>query len=118
MNLPTAVAVDNTGTLYVVDVRNNDNRVLKLAVGSNTQQVLPFTGLTEPHDVAVDDTGTIYVTDFGTERVLKLAAASNPQEVLPFTDLKEPHGVAVDSAGAIYVAEQANKSGVVKLPVQ
>ena len=43
---PAGVAVDTAGNLYVVD--QNKRRVLKLAAGSDTQTVLPFTGLRLP----------------------------------------------------------------------
>jgi hypothetical protein len=45
-------AVDAAGDLYVADQDNS--RVLKLAAGSSTQTVLPFTGLSQPNAVAVD----------------------------------------------------------------
>ena len=50
-------------------------RVLKLAAGSTTQTVLPFTGLRTvqgPIGVAVDATGDVYITDHDNNRVLKL----------------------------------------------
>jgi DNA-binding beta-propeller fold protein YncE len=47
-----------------------NQQVVKLAAGSSTQTVLPFTGL----DVAVEAAGTVYVTDGGNNRVLKLPA--------------------------------------------
>ncbi len=73
LNSPFGVAVDSGGTLYVTDVGNN-SRVLRLAAGSSTQDVLPFTGLNDPRGVAVDSTGALYVTDSGNNRVLKLPA--------------------------------------------
>ena len=69
--------------MYVADRGNN--RVVKLAAGSNTQTVLPFTGLKNPDGVAVDAAGNVYVTDTDNNRVVKLAAGSNAQTVLPFT---------------------------------
>jgi serine/threonine protein kinase, bacterial len=131
------VAVDAAGNVYVTGVRNAgtkdapqwvDVRVVKLAAGSSTQTVLPFTGLSLAVGVAVDGTGNVYVTDIrkaGTTeapqwvdaRVVKLAAGSSTQTVLPFTDLKLPVGVAVDGAGSVYVADKGNNR-VVKLPVQ
>jgi serine/threonine-protein kinase len=62
--------VDSVGNLYVADWGHS--RVVKLAAGSNTQTVLPFTGLNAPFGVAVDTTGNLYVTDTGNSRVLKL----------------------------------------------
>ena len=52
------------GNVYVADTGNN--RVLKLAAGSSTQTVLPFTGLNGPYGVAVDTAGTVYVADTTT----------------------------------------------------
>ncbi len=66
------MAVDAAGDVYVTDGFNN--RVVKLAAGSYTQTVLPFTGLNDPRGVAVDAAGNLYVTDRGNNRVLKLAA--------------------------------------------
>jgi serine/threonine-protein kinase len=51
------VAVDAGGNIYVTD----SYRVLKLAAGSGTQSVLPFTGLLGPNDLAVDTAGNVYV---------------------------------------------------------
>jgi serine/threonine protein kinase, bacterial len=63
------VAVDPGGNVYVV----NDSTVVKVAAGSNTQTVLPFTGLKEPWAVAVDTGGNVYVSDQDNKRVLELA---------------------------------------------
>ena len=72
------MAVDAAGDVYVADKFNN--RVLKLAAGSGTPTVLPFTGLHLPFRVAVDTTGNVYVMDEvvseklpSASRVLKLA---------------------------------------------
>ena len=72
--------------------------MLKLAAGSSTQTVLPFTGLISPKGVAVDTAGNLYVTDDGQHRVLKLRRARPPRPTLPFTGLNDPTGVAVDAA--------------------
>ncbi len=97
---PMGVAVDSTGTLYVID--GTSSRVLKLAAGSSTREVLPFSGLKTLNgvDVAVDSAGSLYVVDSDNNRVLKLAAGSSAQEVLPFSGLNSPVGVAVDSWSA------------------
>jgi serine/threonine-protein kinase len=64
--------LDAAGNLYVTDEFNR--RVLKLAAGSGTPTVLPFTGLNAPFGVAVDTVGNLYVTDNGNNRVVKLTA--------------------------------------------
>ncbi len=112
LTYPSSVAVDAAGNVYVTDTGND--RVVKLAAGSNEQTVLPFTGLHSPRAVAVDTDGNVYITDFVTaatlfvvpnSRVVKLAAGSNDQSVLPFTFLGNVQGVAVDTAGNVYVTD-------------
>jgi serine/threonine protein kinase, bacterial len=112
LNLPTGVAVDSGGTVYVAD--NGNGRVLELAARSATQDVLPFTGLNQAGGVAVDSAGTLYVTDVHNNRVLELPVGSFTQTVLPFTGFNRAAGVAVDSAGTLYVAD-AGANQVLKL---
>lgn len=124
LTYPSAVAVDASGNVYLTDTGND--RVVKLAAGSNEQTVLPFTGLHSPRSVAVDTFGNVYITDYVTaatdfsvpsSQVVKLAAGSNEQTVLPFTGLQSPGGVAVDTAGNVYVADNTRgaTSDVVKM---
>src|ERR1700738_3176133 len=72
LNGPDGVAVATAATVYVADSGNN--RVLKLAAGSATPTVLPFTGLNGPDGVAVDTAGDLYVADHGEHRGVTLAA--------------------------------------------
>ncbi|MEE6139563.1 protein kinase [Mycobacterium sp. 050128] len=110
---PADVEVDPAGNIYVADDINN--RVLKLAPGSNVPIELPFTGLNSPEGVAGDSAGNLYVADTNNNRVLKLPAGSSTQMVLPFTGLHRPQGVATDEAGALYLADtDANR--VLELP--
>ncbi|MFE3224940.1 serine/threonine-protein kinase PknD [Nocardia sp. NPDC059228] len=106
VSLPTDVAVDAAGNVYVTDMGND--RVVKLAADASTPSPLPFTGLKNPQGVAVDPAGNIYVTDTSNNRVLRLAAGASAPTTLPFTGLKDPRGVAVDTAGDVYVADRAN----------
>ena len=110
---PGGVAVDSAGAVYVTN-QGMYGRVVKLAPGSDTPTVLPFTGLYQPQAVAVDSAGAVYVTDFN-HRVVMMPAGSNNQTQLPFTGLSYPEGVVVDSAGSVYVADRGNDR-VVKLP--
>ena len=89
--------------------------MVKLAAGSSSQTVLPFTGLNDPAGLAVDSAGNLFVTDLqgGKGRVVKLAAGSGIQDVLPFTAAYP--GVAVDTAGNLYSTDEINNR-VLKLP--
>jgi DNA-binding beta-propeller fold protein YncE len=111
LTYPSSVAVNAAGDVYLADTGND--RVLKLAAGSNEQSVLPFNDLHSPGNVAVDTAGNVYVTDYVTEatdsgsvpegRVVKLAAGADDQTVLPFTGLGNVDGLAVDAIGNVYV---------------
>ena len=103
---PGGLTLDPDGNVYITN-QGMYGRVVKLAAGSNTPTVLPFSGLYEPQGVAIDANRTVYVTDFNN-RVVKLTAGSNNQSELPFTGLNFPEGVAVDSAGSVYVADRGN----------
>jgi serine/threonine protein kinase, bacterial len=100
---PADVEVDPAGNVYVADDMNN--RVLKLAAGSNVAVELPFPGLNSPEGVAGDGAGNLYVADTNNNRVLKLAPGSSTPVVLPFTGLHRPQGVATDDAGALYLVD-------------
>ncbi|HEU4361659.1 MAG TPA: protein kinase [Mycobacterium sp.] len=109
---PGGLTLDGDGNVYITN-QGMYGRVVKLAPGSNSPTVLPFSGLYEPQGVAVDKDGTVYVTDFNN-RVVKLLAGSNSQTELPISGLNYPEGLTVDRAGNVYVADRGNNR-VVKL---
>ena len=90
--------------------RPGNNRVLKLAAGSSTQTVLPFTGLNEPEGVAVDAAGNLYVAD-----VTRIGwwnwRRGRPPRACCRSPASGPPGVAVDTAGNLYVTDFEQQSG-------
>jgi len=103
----SGMAVDTTGSVYVVD--SDRDRVLKLAAGADNPTVLPFTDVDDIGDVAVDGAGSVYLVDCDHNRVLKLAAGSGTPTVLPFAGLDRPARVAVDTAGNVYVVDGGHR---------
>ena len=93
--------------MYVADTGNH--RVVKLAAGSSTQTVLPFTGLRYPFSVAVDTADNVYVADTYNARLVKLAAGSSAQTVLPSNGWGTPNSVAVDNAGTVYTESRQKR---------
>jgi serine/threonine protein kinase, bacterial len=99
LKTPNAVAVDNSGSVYVSDAGNN--RALKWT--GSALVVLHFTDLSSPQSVAVDGTGAVYVCELLSSRVLKLGALSSNQVVLTFGDVGLG-GLAVDGSGTVYAS--------------
>lgn len=87
MNLPTALAVDTAGNVYVSDTNNHRIRRISGAtittVAGNGNQLYSGdgalatqAGLDSPNGVAVDAAGNLYIADTHNERVRMVAAAS------------------------------------------
>ncbi len=133
-NLPSGVAVDGAGNLYVVDQNNFTIRKLTPAgvvttlaglAGSagSTEGTGRAARFTSPLGVAVDSAGNVYVADAGnhtirkstTPEVYTIAHLAGPLGGNGSSDGKgsaarftSPSGVAVDSAGNVYVADSGN----------
>ena len=130
--LPTGVAVDSAGNVYVADHLNNTIRkvtpagVVTTPAGTAAQRAsVDGTGAVarfdSPIGVAVDSAGNIYVADSETDTIRKITAAwvvttlsgtagmdGSQDGAGAAARFDGPSGVAVDSAGSVYVAEPFN----------
>ncbi len=139
-NMPTAIAIDNVGNLYVAD--NGNARIRKItpagvvstiAGGGTGGDGIPATAslLTDPTGVAIDKSGNIYISS-GTGDCVRKVDVSGTISTLagtfgnagysgdggPATDalLYSPAGLAADTAGNVYVAD-ANNAVVRKIDI-
>jgi sugar lactone lactonase YvrE len=122
LNHPAAVAVDDSGNVYVADT--GDNRVVELngsgsfvraftqaGYGSGSQSVM-----NGPKGVAVDAAGDVYVADTGNNQVEELTAGAalvqtwtrNGDSSLQNPGMNKPQAVALDSSGTLWVADTGN----------
>lgn len=122
--MPTGVAVDGSGNMYVADFANH--RIQKLTQATNTWSEWGKAGGGEgsglgefnaPVGVAVDNIGNVYVAELGNHRIQKLTVSTNtwsewgksgggPGDALG--EFNTPIGVAVDSDRNVYVADYSN----------
>ncbi len=139
-NLPTGVAVDSAGNVYVADYENHTIRKLS-PVGTNwavttiaglagnfgsangTNQAARFRG---PHGLTIDGAGNLYVPDAGNHAIRKVTPVGTNWVVTTLAgragvfgsadgtnsaaQFNWPHGVSIDGAGTLYVADAVNNT--------
>jgi uncharacterized protein (TIGR03437 family) len=134
LNLPSGVAVDGAGNLYIADMGNNRIRKVSPAgiittVAGNGTDVYSGDGgpatsaeLSLPQGVAVDAAGNLFIADTRNLRIRKVSAAGTITTVAgngsygssgdggPATSatLNLPQGIAVDGAGNLFIADTVN----------
>jgi large repetitive protein len=136
LQLPSGVALDGAGNMFIADSAHN--RIRK--VDASTGIISTFAGngnaayggdsgpastatLNSPSGVAVDGAGNLYIADTGNNVVREVTAstgiittvAGNPAGTLlgdngPATlaTLNNPWGVTLDAAGNLFIADTAN----------
>jgi NHL repeat len=137
-DVPTGVAVDNSGNLYVADSSNHRIRKVNTTTGATTtltgNGTAGFfdgtggpTGTTQfraPSDVAVDNAGNLYVSDRLNHTIRKVNTATGATTTLTgngtfgffdgtggrtgTTQFKDPAGIAIDNRGDLYVGDSNN----------
>jgi uncharacterized protein (TIGR03437 family) len=142
LGIPSDMAVDSAGNVYIVD--RNNNRIRKVDTGGMISTfagdgTMAFRGdgavavratLFLPQSVAVDSAGNVYIADTGNGRIRKVNTAGIISTVAggggpggdggPATNtLLTPDTVAVDSSGNLYITDngtrirKVNTSGII-----
>jgi sugar lactone lactonase YvrE len=121
LNLPSSIAIDGAGNLYIVDSFNG--RLLKETPtqGGYNETVISTTfGDNSPFAVALDKSGNVYVTQLFSatvngvvyEEKLDFNATTGvtkyQEEVIPTAGLVNPEGIAVDSNDNVFVSDTGN----------
>ncbi len=114
LNLPTGVALDTAGDLYITDSGNS--RIVEYSAAGVVSVVNVGspggTALNNPSDVAVDAAGDLYIADQSNNRIVEYSAAGTASVVNVGSPggatLSNPFGVAVDGAGDLFIADTGN----------
>ncbi|QGG57371.1 S-layer homology domain-containing protein [Paenibacillus sp. B01] len=123
-NMPSSVAVDSSGNMYVADL--NNNRIQKLSADDSTWSQWRVTtiasssrlgGFNSPVGVAVDDSGNMYVADLLNSRIQKLTLSTHTWSEWGagggatgsgLGEFYAAAGVAVDHNGNVYATDYGN----------
>jgi len=136
LDLPSGIAVDGAGNLYIADSAHSRIREVIAATGiistiagngnpSYTGDNGPATAATlnTPSGITIDGAGNLYIADTGNSAVRKITAATgiittvagngtagyNGDNVLATAaTLNAPMGVTVDGGGNLYIADTHN----------
>ena len=129
-SLPSGVAVDGSGNVYVADNENCKIRkitatgVVTNLAGNGYNGITDGAGTTasfnNPEGVAVDATGNVYVADTGNHKIRKITPAGAVTTLAGNGSsgtndgtgtsgrFNNPMGIAVDATGNVYVADSGN----------
>jgi hypothetical protein len=129
LDLPSGVAVDANGSLFIADLRNNrirkvaTNGVIATVAGNGSMgysgdgMLATNASLDSPEAVTVDSSGNLFIADTGNARIRKVSADGIITTVAgggnsgvvgneaTNTLLELPVGVAVDAPGDLFISE-------------
>lgn len=114
LSMPTSVAVDLTGNLYIAETyghrirRVTSDGFIATVAGNGTSGFSGDGGaaimaqLKSPTGVTIDWAGSLYIVDAGNDRIRKVTPDGLISTV---AQLNSPYDIAIDPAGNLFVAE-------------
>jgi len=133
-SLPSGVALDGAGNLFVADTNNHQVRkitpagIITIAAGDGTAgffgdgEAAVFAQLFLPVALATDSGGNLFIVDSGNSRIRRVTPAgiittfagmgtpgfSGDGTEAVSAELKYPNGIAIDAAGNLFISDTGN----------
>jgi sugar lactone lactonase YvrE len=118
LNMPSDVAVDNDGNVYIADSVNHVIRkidtsgIITTIIGyhefspgyAGDGNRADYARMDKPLGVAVDDAGNIYISDWNNNVIRKVDTTGIINTIV--SDVRYPLGLDVDSSGNLYIADR------------
>lgn len=136
LNIPSGIAVDTAGNIYIADYGNHKIRKVTRTTGiittiagtgvggfSGDSSLATAAQLKHPRGLALDINGNLYIADADNNRIRKIDAATGKIYTIAgngtgtfagdgglpkLASLSAPYGVAIDAGGYLYIADQNN----------
>lgn len=135
LNIPSGVAIDGAGNLYIADTNNNVIREVNLTTGTistvagNAQPGFSGDGgaatsamLNSPKGISVDASGNLFIADTGNDVIREVTGGeiktvagtgmtpgnSGDGAAATSATLDAPYAVAFDSSGKMYIPDSGN----------
>jgi trimeric autotransporter adhesin len=124
LSLPSGVAVDASGNVYIADTGNNRIRMVAESTGYIRTEAgggiydtgegvyAPSTQVFRPSDIAVDALGNIYIAEpsrcrirLVTKSTRFIRTVAGDGTCTPEGEVRSPEGIAIDALGNVYFAE-------------
>lgn len=123
LDLPSAIALDAVGNLYLADTANHRIRristagIITTVAGNGTEGDSGDNGpattaeLDSPQGLALDPAGNIYLADTHNQRLRRIDATTGIISAVAVTGtaLSLPRGLTLDAGGNLYVADARNQ---------
>jgi sugar lactone lactonase YvrE len=116
IGIPTAMAVNKSGEIFVADLEPGRHAIRKIPAGGG--EAVEFAKVGAPRGLTIDDQGRLYVVQHVGDLLIRLDAEGKSETLVEGQPLKSPSfpaGIVLDKDGAAYLADGYNRA-VWKVP--
>lgn len=107
LSVPSTIALDGVGNLYVTNNSTGVNKITPAGV-SSTVALGGYTIGSSIGDLATDGSGNLYIADTSNHRIIEVTPTGTASLVSGVTSADSPGGLTVDSSGNVYFADSSN----------